>query len=510
MSDNNPYSDYRTLGLRVSFQMSDTAVNQTSFTFSATTTNSLFSDINQIVDEISVMSGKFATNEQNYGWKLDGTYNLISENGENGELGWWANTRAASSGSYSTTQWIRINMSIPLHSQTITVVFDQNTNVYAKDFDVEVYNSSLSLVQTINVRDNNLPVAVVEMPDVDYKRIRIGIKKMNQGYRMARVTEVLFGAVTFFTDDDVSEIRLQYETSLMSDSLPSNMAEITINNLDRRYNINNPAGIYKYLQEGQAINVALIVNNQYYNMGLFYFVKAESEENSMLAKITGYDKFYVLDTIPCNIGATGTWTVTQAVEAVIEASGQKIDYSIPTAIGSLTINKCIPENTTCREALRLIAQAAKCVCFFDKINVLRFINPTTITGGDVLNADRMLKYPVITDTGLINNVELTVRNDFDDTENTYTANDRRGTEPLLSMSVDNPLVYDGQGVADWILQMCKYRMGYDIGDRGNPSRNCPDKINVTDGFGNSKDVISLSQEYNMRIGLNSRIKGVSQ
>ena len=55
---------------------------------------------------------------------------------------------------------------------------------------------------------------------------------------------------------------------------------------------------------------------EYINMGKFYFAKAEAQDGSMTARITP-DRLYQLDKSICGISTTGTWTVADAVAAVI-------------------------------------------------------------------------------------------------------------------------------------------------------------------------------------------------
>lgn len=509
----NIYSDERKIGCKVSFQMLDLNTHRANFTFAYQSINPIMSQTEQVIDGITVMTKKYATIEQNRGWMLDGTYGFISQEQKTAmETGYWSLTATNSAKNFTTPQYLTITSDVVLFSRVITIVFDQNTLVYPTSFTVKTYDSGGTLINTSTITNNASPICVVEMPDSGYNSVKITATTMNQAYRQLRITEVLFGEISVLDDDELQEVRLTYETSIFGDSLPSNCMEIEINNVDDKYTINNPYGVYKYLQQGQSVNVVISVNGASYNMGLFYFAEAKSEANDATARIIAYDALYELDNIPIDIGGFGVWTVADAVRRIILISGMDIKYNLPDEIGSRQITKWIPVGTTARECLRLIAQAGRCICYFDKINTLQFYEPKMLEPTDYLDYDRVSAFPAITDTGLINYVEISVRNDFEAAAEdiVYSATDRTGTEPVRALNVVNPLVYDGQAVARWILQMAKMRMLYECAERGNPLRNLQDTITVYDAFGGLNDCIVISQEYDLETGLKGVVKAVSE
>ncbi|MFR6379805.1 MAG: hypothetical protein ACLUNZ_08365 [Evtepia sp.] len=95
----------------------------------------------------------------------------------------------------------------------------------------------------------------------------------------------------------------------------------------------------------------------------------------MTAKITANDRVYWLDSIKCRLGATGTWTLEQAARTVLETAG--MDIPISYAGGAWGTNcsavRC-PKDCSCRDALRLLAQAAQCTCRMDRNGTLTFFD----------------------------------------------------------------------------------------------------------------------------------------
>ena len=513
MSGYEPYAEIRKVGARIAFDLVDVNGTPAHLTVNSST-GLFFSQKNQVVDQITDMSAKWASIETN-GWMLDGTYRFISRYENNGEVGWWSYYRSGSTKALANSTWLEVQSDVNLSTNAVTVIFDELCNQYCTDFDVTFYrhdedSGTYSEITTVNVTGNVSAIAIVSAQVENYRRVRVTFKKTNNANKYVRVCEIVLGELKIFDNDEIKEIRLRYETSLFSDALPSNEVEVTLNNVDKRYNLMNPTGIYRFLQQGQGINVSLYINGSQVNMGRFYFSSAKSADNSLTAEITGYDRNFLLDTVLYNKGRVGQWTLAEAVADIISASGLQIETNIPADISSRTVRRDVPAQTTCREALRMVAQAAMSVCYFNRLDVLTFVSPEIGTVKDELNFDRMSAYPEAEDTGLINYVELTVRSDFRNDETVYTASKVFGDEAQQTISVNNPCVANGQAVADWILQMCGYRVSYTTNDRGNPQRELLDTIRIFDAYGNTPRAITVAEEYELSEGLSGQTKAVTE
>lgn len=513
MSSYDPYSEIRKVGARITFDLVD--VNGTPAHLTVTGSTGLFlSKPAQVVDQITEMSAKWASIETN-GWMLDGSYRFISQYGNNGEVGWWSYYRSAGTRNITYDVYLVVTSDVNLSTNAVTVVFDELCNQYCTDFDVTFYSfdedtSTYTEITTVQVTGNASAVAVVSAQVDNYRRVRVTFRKTNNANKYVRVCEIILGELKIIGDDEIKEIRLRYETSLFSDALPSNEVEVTLNNVDKRYNLMNPTGIYRYLQQGQGLNVSLFINGSSVNMGRFYFSSSKSADNSLTAQIVGYDRNFLLDTALYNRGRTGQWTVAEAVADIIAESGLQIETDIPADIGAVTVRRDIPAQTTCREALRLVSQAAMAVCYFNRLDVLTFVSPSIGPVKDELTFDRISSYPETEDTGLINYVELTVRSDFRNDDNVYVASGVSENEPQQTLSVNNPCVADGQAVADWILQMSGYRITYTTDDRGNPQRELFDTVRIFDAYGNTPRAITVAEEYRLENGLSGQTKAVTE
>lgn len=495
-----PYADVRHIQAQATFELID--VDAASAAQSSGSQTEFFASLPQTHDKITGMTRSVATLEPEY-WLLNGRFSSISEKGNNGETGYWSAVISDAQGNLDVQ--LIFEFAGAQSSDGFTIVFDDLTGECASEFTLTTYNASGGVIAAKSITGNTEFAKIVNMPSQNYRKVVLHCTKTSHPYRRIRIAEMVFGYLQYFLDDDISAMDVQYETTLDSQSQPSNCLTITINNTDRRYNIINPSGIYKYLQKGQGINASVYIDGERVMLGRFYFETSTSNDNSMTAQITAYDRFYAMDSSICNIGASGTWTVSEAVTAVLADSGLGITVNIPSSMASKTIGKAIPQNTSHREALRMIAQAAKSICYFDRLDVLNFVEPLKREVVDSMDDNNMSTFPTVSDTGLINAVEISVRDEYANSEEIkYRAENIAEDETERLLSITNPLVTDST-VAQWILDMAAYRIQYAIDERGNPARDIQDTIKIYDVYGENKDAVVLNETFTIGIGLTGAI-----
>lgn len=503
----DPYVDERSSDIKVTFEFID--VDAADSAIPTSSGECVISRLAQSHNKIVAMTKKLATLEPNY-CDLDGSY-IFPDEADNGEVGWWSDVISGSDGTFLDNPYIQFSFTADQTSAGFTIVFDDRANEYCSEFTVEVFNSTDVLINEMDVTGNKSNVYVVNLPVENYRKVRITFTKTANPYRRVRVCEFVFGFIQIFTKNDVKNLSVVFETVLSGETLPTNQMIMTIDNVDRRYNILNPAGIYKYLQLGQGFNVQIGVgpanNVEMVNMGKFYFAKASAEDSSMTAQISAYDKLYFLTETKCRIGTTGTWTVADAVAAVIADSGLNITTIINATVGARSIGKAIPQESSHREALRLIAQAGRCSCYFNRNDELVFGEITETDPVDILDNDNMYSPVKVTDTGRINTVEVTVRDEYADTVTVYTANNVIPGEIVLSKNINNPLAT--QATADWLLLTLGKRYNYEASERGNPAREFGDTITIYDAYGENRDAIVIREQYafNGKLGVSTVARG---
>lgn len=491
----NPYTSPRFSDIKVQFEVVD--VNAAEDATPMVTSQAEISKLEQVHNRNTENTNKIATLEPNY-FLLDGSFVLPDEN-DNGEIGWWSGEISDVQGNIN--QVLEFNF-IESHSSIgFTVIFDDKANEYAADFVIQVYGENNMLLGEDIVIGNNSSKYISDMPVDNYRRVKLTFTKTSKPFRRVRVCEVVFGIIEVFNKDNTSELNVLYEASLNADVFSSHELSIVIDNKDRKYNMINPRGIYRFLQQGQVLKAELGVgptsnNVERVNLGKFYYSYSQAEDDSLTARITANDLAYTLINTRCRLGTTGTWTVNEAVNSVVADSGLDITVSIPNEIGNRIINKCIPYNLSHREALRMIAQAAMCSCYFNRDDVLVFAEiKISDIEVDELNNDNLYVPAKVSDIGRVNKIELIVRDQYAETETIYTASNKVLGESYRTKSFENPLAYDGQSVADWLLACEQMRIVYELQERGNPAREIADTVKIYDAYNENRNAVITREEY---------------
>lgn len=490
----NPFSDERWSRLRVVFELVDVEAAEDAIPLA--TGEAEISRLSQTHNRTMEMSNKLATLEQNQ-FVLDSSYNLPDK--ENGEVGWWSSQMSGSNGVFETPQILEFCFTADRSSVGFMILFDDMANEYATDFIIQVFDSEDLLLSEDAVMENKAHAYISEMPVMGYRKVRITFTRTSKAYRRLRVCEVVFGVIHVFDESNTTNARILYEISPSGEHLPSGELALTIENVDKKYNMINPKGIYKYLEQGQYLSAELGVGAtketiERVNMGRFFFTSSSAEDSAMTTQIIAHDWFYRLDRSICRIGSTGTWLLWEAVTEVVADCGIPINISIPPDIGARIVNRCIPQNTSYREAIRLIAQAGMCNCYFNRDGVLVFADLTESEPVDTLDNSNLNKPAKVKVTDHVNKVEITVRDEYAGTETIYTASSKEPDETDQIMTVKNPLVASSE-VAGWLLSIHQKRIRYDLSERGNPAREIGDTVKIFDAYFENRNAIITKEEY---------------
>lgn len=496
----NPYTDARRCGIRVSFELVDLDAGDTA---SATVTDECeLSKVEQTHNHINTLTKKYATLEPDY-WKLDGSFILPEKDKiKEEQTGWWSNAMSDESGNFADSTSLYLAWSKSQSSVGFTMHFDDKGNQYPTLFRISAYDE-VGLLLKESVFKNTSATCEIMFPIENYRIIAFEFLKTSEPFRRVRVSEITFGIIKEYTEENIVSATMNYSFSPMCDSLPASEFTVTVDNADASWNMANPEGIFAYLQKSQALDVKLMINGDSIDMGKFFFAKAEAEDNSMTAKITAYDKVYWLDSVKYRGGCDGTWTFGLAIATILESSNLGITYTMPNEVSLREVGKSLPKDISCREAICKLSLAARVSVYMDRNSNLVFFDPLLEKKvEDNLTFDVMYAPPKITIGDNINIIELTAKNEYkEDSETVYTAKDGANDTVLQVATFETPVAHNGQAIAEWLLEMKKHRLLYAFSERGNPAREVGDKVVVQDGYGGERRMLITKENYTFDGGL---------
>ncbi len=406
----NPYAAELYCKMLLSFRLVDNTAAADATT-TATGYNTSISQLAQTHDNVEAMSAKWATLETK-GWPLDGTCDIMPDSVSGYQTGLWSNASNASGALSGVTA--TVTFTVDHDSYGFTLAFDDKADWYPKSVTLAAYNSSNTLIDS-ETFDCVSARQVLIMPVENYRKIIITFNTTQEPYQRVHMAECVFGVIEL---PELIKTTVLYETDPRMQKLPCGELVATIENSDGRYNQRSPNSLYAYLQQGQPFNELKTglgesqADIEYVNMGTqFYYTKSAAKDGSMTADITANDLFYRMDKTIYRKGTNSTDTVTNLIAAVLADSGTGLTASIPSAIGSRVIGSCIPL-VSHREAIRLIAQAARCSAFINRNNQLQLAVVAVGTSLDALDGSNMLDWPDVEVDDAVNTVNVSISSTY--------------------------------------------------------------------------------------------------
>lgn len=470
-----PYPDSRKVELSFSFGVISPEAAELAIPSSSP--QSAVSQISQTIDEREEMSGKYATLETNI-WILDGSMNIYP--GE--QIGWQTEAISDGDGAFLENQWIEFSFPEEQNSYGFTLIFD---NTMPDDLPLQVntttYNAEGEQIGSVATIPIDF-VHIINLQTVDYTKVRFEFPGTVIPNRRVRICGVRFGIEYVYDSRNTSLVTVRQSVSPWAESLPSSEIDATIDNSYKLYNMINPEGIYAYLQDGQYMEWTISIDGISVYMGRSYFTSAESEDGGLTATVTFNDRILAMDDTEYNGGQSGTWTLSEAISSILENSGTGMTAVYEEGLANVIIGKCVPQKTSSREAIRLCAQAAMCTCYVDRNNQIHFIRPVITQAAEIWTRNIQRNDAQIKVGKAYNTVKLTVRDEYLEAPEDviYTASNAEADDFERAYEVQNPLVNDGEAVAQWILSWVERRTSYNVSVRGNPALDLLDTVQIDD------------------------------
>src|SRR5690606_21764444 len=356
-----------------------------------------------------------------------------------------------------------------------------------------------------------------------YKKVLLIIRKWAKPYRRARVTEVDFGVIKEYGNDELIKINLIEEINVIGDTLPANELKFTIDNSTRQFNILNPDGFYRFLAERQEIELALgieIFEGEYEYIGFkrYYLIDWQVDEGALTATFTARNLIELLSSVE------GVWNITGTLydlaQAIMEDAGVP-EYWIDPKLQDIP-TRGFSEKMTARDALQCIGLASKATVYQDRYGVLQvrqfetiddqtsymtyagddlFAGPQTYmyvdSGLDMknINFDNVYSEPKINLDKIVKSLTIVVYESTGEIEYTYQ---NVGVREGEALKLENPLIQSKEhadNVAEWILREYNLRAHYTVNWRQNPCLECGDVVIVEDSFGAKKQSRIIKQEF---------------
>lgn len=323
-----------------------------------------FSNVGEILDtETTLISRKYATNELNL-WALDGTCNILPDSAPYEDVGYTSDISESGS----------VTVSLPaVHSVAvpgITIIWSNGYGEYPPVFTVTAKNGDTVVAET-TVTENTQQKCYVDLPFSNYDSVTVTVLNWCVPYRRARIEEVGLGHVFALGKKDILSYTHEQYGNLLSGELPKTSIDFTVDNIDGRWNPNNPTGIGVYLSERQKVTVryGFTIDDkiEWIRAGVFYMSEWNAPSNGIEARFVARDIFeYLLNEPYKGVSAGNLENIILSAFSSVDLPDNFEYVFHPTALKEAYTVINPEQEYTCAEVIQMCANIAKLVIYQDR------------------------------------------------------------------------------------------------------------------------------------------------
>ena len=315
-------------------------------------------------------------------WALDGK-TLIVPTGEDVQDGFISSLMSDAEGNFSTPPVITREFSLKHIFPGLTLTFDTRQQEWPLEVTADFYlNGEVVDTQTVSITSVQTTISTTAT-EVD--KVTITFDR-SLPYRRPRLENVLYGLNVQFVNKDIVSTQQKHDVDPLSRRLPTETMQFTILDYEHKYDPDNPAGIYAYVDKNSPIEIQfgyelpdgsvewLKPDNYVLN------AKPSAQNNQATFNGTGLIGSLTGTFYKSKLGSKSLYDMAQEVllDAGLTLTEQgENPWEIDDALKNMFTTAALPIDTH-MNCLQLIAHAACCRLYTDDDNIIH-IRPFGVT-----------------------------------------------------------------------------------------------------------------------------------
>lgn len=315
-------------------------------------------------------------------WALDGK-SLLVPTGEDVQDGFISSLMSDAEGNFTTPPVITREFSLKHIFPGLTLTFDTRQQEWPLEVTADFYlNGAVVDTQTVSITSVQTTISTTAT-EVD--KVTITFDRCLP-YRRPRLENVLYGLNVQFVNKDIVSTQQKHDVDPLSRRLPTETMQFTILDYEHKYDPDNPAGIYAYVDKNSPIEIQfgyelpdgsvewLKPDNYMLN------AKPSAQNNQATFNGTGLIGSLTGTFYKSKLGSKSLYDMAQEVllDAGLTLTEQgENPWEIDDALKDMFTTAALPIDTH-MNCLQLIAHAACCRLYTDDDNIIH-IRPFGVT-----------------------------------------------------------------------------------------------------------------------------------
>jgi hypothetical protein len=369
----------------------------------------------------------------------------------------------------------------------------------------------------------------------------------------ARITFTINGTSTVYDNTYITQLTLSEEMSTLSDSIPSDELQVTLDNTTGTFDFLNMSNMYQIIASHPSIFVELGlvlsdgVTIEWQPMGLYFLDAWKNNFGALTVTLIAHDNFTMLENI--SYGAQGVGVNKSLYDIAVDVfkTAGITNYNIDASLKKYTTTTGFSDSVSCRVALQHIGIAAMCAVFQDRQGTMQIKPFSSIdaaqsysnyvggyglyAGFDQFNSglyaeindgngmlrldmNNMWAVPEITLDRSIYQLTVKVYSSTSNATDYTVTNTGIAGQNGQSFTIDNPLINTtvlAQSVANWFIKESNYNVVYKANWRGNPILEGADIVTISNGldtaFAKQARIYKQDWQYEGYLSCQTQVRG---
>ena len=315
-------------------------------------------------------------------WALDGK-SLLVPTGEDVQDGFISSLMSDAEGNFTTPPAITREFSLKHIFPGLTLTFDTRQQEWPLEVTADFYlNGEVVDTQTVSITSVQTTITTTA---TEIDKVTITFDRCLP-YRRPRLENVLYGLNVQFVNKDIVSTQQKHDVDPLSRRLPTETMQFTILDYEHKYDPDNPAGIYAYVDKNSPIEIQfgyelpdgsvewLKPDNYVLN------AKPSAQNNQAIFNGTGLIGSLTGTFYKSKLGSKSLYNMAEEVllDAGLTLTEQGTNpWEIDEALKDMFTTAALPIDTH-MNCLQLIAHASCCRLYTDDDNIIH-IRPFGVT-----------------------------------------------------------------------------------------------------------------------------------